>query len=194
MAEGVREATASHVREVLRRHGVGGLPAADRLSLLRYVARDACHADLQGLPLLPRADGTFVAFGTASDIVYVDTSDCPRELLPGLAESFLPSDLEPGLDSLLRGIAKAGLFSNLVVLDPAVTAHTLRLALPSTWTSQSSTPVTWYPLKAPRSPQSPGSQPCGNSWLTTWKTWALWRASLSSLCLHWMPPASVWLH
>ncbi|XP_063206161.1 sacsin-like isoform X1 [Chroicocephalus ridibundus] len=155
MAEGVREATAGHVREVLRRHGDAGLPAADRLSLLRYVAGDGCHADLRGLPLLPRANGTFVAFGTASDIVYVDTSDCPRELLPGLAGSFLPSDLEPGLDSLLRGIAKAGLFPNLVVLDPAVTAQTLRLALPSTWTSQSSTPVTWYPAEGP--PQPPAS-------------------------------------
>ncbi|XP_010131961.1 PREDICTED: sacsin-like [Buceros rhinoceros silvestris] len=48
------------------------------------------------------------------DTVYVDTSDCPRELLPGLAETFLPSDLEPGLDSLLRGIAKAGLGCSVV--------------------------------------------------------------------------------
>ncbi|PKU41581.1 sacsin-like [Limosa lapponica baueri] len=141
MAEGMREATAGHVREVLRRHGAAALPAADRLSLLRYVAGDGCHAELQGLPLLPRADGTFVAFGTASDTVYVDTSNCPRELLPGLAGSFLPSDLEPGLDSLLRGVAKAGLFPNMVLLDPAVTAQTLRLALPSTWTSLSSSPA-----------------------------------------------------
>lgn len=78
MAEGVREATSGHVREVLRHHGAAGLSAADRLSLLRYVAGDGCHAELRGLPLLPRADGTFVAFGTASAIVYVDTSDCPR--------------------------------------------------------------------------------------------------------------------
>ncbi|XP_014793080.1 PREDICTED: sacsin-like isoform X1 [Calidris pugnax] len=155
MAEGVREATAGHVREVLRRYGAAGLLAADRLSLLHFVAGDGCHAELQGLPLLPRADGTFVAFGTATDIVYVDTSDCPRELLPGLARSFLPSDLEPGLDSLLRGIAKAGLFPNLVLLDPAMTAQTLRLALPSTWTSLSSTPVTWCPAEGP--PQPPAS-------------------------------------
>ncbi|XP_075577490.1 sacsin-like [Pelecanus crispus] len=155
MPEGVREATARHVREVLRRHGARDLSAADRLSLLRYVAGDGCHAELRGLPLLPRADGTFVAFGTASAVVYVDTSDCPRELLPGLAGSFLPSDLEPGLDSLLRGIAKAGLFPNLILLDPAVTAQTLRLALPPTWTSQSSTPVTWYPAQGP--PEPPAS-------------------------------------
>ncbi|XP_009952840.1 PREDICTED: sacsin-like, partial [Leptosomus discolor] len=88
-------------------------------------------------------------------MVYVDTSDCPRELLPGLAGSFLPSDLEPGLDSLLRGIAKAGLFPNLVLLDPAMTAQTLRLALPPTWMSQSSMPVTWYPAQGP--PQPPAS-------------------------------------
>ncbi|XP_076208010.1 sacsin-like [Aptenodytes patagonicus] len=155
MVEGVREATAGHVREVLRRHGAVGLPAADRLSLLHYVAGDGCYAELQGLPLLPCADGTFVAFGTVSTIVYVDTSDCPRELLPGLAGSFLPSDLEPGLDNLLRGIAKAGLFPNLVLLDPDVTAKTLRLALPPTWTSQSSTPVTWCPAQGP--PQPPAS-------------------------------------
>ncbi|XP_050763101.1 sacsin-like [Gymnogyps californianus] len=155
MAEGVQEATSGHVREVLRRHGATGLSAADRLSLLRYVAGDGCHAELRGLPLLPRADGTFVAFGTASAIVYMDTSDCPRELLPGLAGSFLPSDLEPGLDSLLRGIAKAGLFPNLVLLDPTVTAQTLRLALPPTWMSQSSTPVTWCPAQGP--PQPPAS-------------------------------------
>ncbi|XP_009327641.1 PREDICTED: sacsin-like [Pygoscelis adeliae] len=155
MVEGVREATAGHVREVLRRHGAVGLPAADRLSLLRYVAGDGCHAELQGLPLLPCADGTFVAFGNVSAIVYVDTSDCPRELLPGLAGSFLPSDLEPGLDNLLRGIAKAGLFPNLVLLDPDVTAQTLRLALPPTWTSQSSTPVTWCPAQG--LPQPPAS-------------------------------------
>ncbi|XP_075022343.1 sacsin-like [Calonectris borealis] len=155
MAEGVREATAGHVRDVLRHHGAVDLPATDRLSLLRYVAGDGCHAELRGLPLLPRADGTFVAFGTASAVVYVDTSDCPRELLPGLAGSFLPLDLEPGLDSLLRGIAKAGLFPNLVLLDPAVTAQTLRLALPPTWTSQPSTPVTWCPAQG--TPQPPAS-------------------------------------
>lgn len=155
MAQGMREATAGHVREVLRSHGAVGIPDADRLALLRYVAGDGCHAELRGLPLLPRADGTFTAFGTASDIVYVDTCDCPRELLPSLAGSFLPSDLEPGLDSLLRGIAKAGLFPNLVLLDPAVTAQTLRLALPLAWTSQSSTPVTWYPAQGP--PQPPAS-------------------------------------
>ncbi|XP_074744168.1 sacsin-like isoform X1 [Strix uralensis] len=155
MVEGVREATAGHVREVLRRHGTVGFPATDQLSLLRYVAGDGRHAELRGLPLLPRADGTFVAFGTESAIVYVDTSDCPRELLPGLTGSFLPSDLEPGLDSLLRGIAKAGLFPNLVLLDPTVTAQTLRLALPPAWTSQSSTPVTWCPARGP--PQPPAS-------------------------------------
>ncbi|XP_071429002.1 sacsin-like [Pithys albifrons albifrons] len=155
MPKGVQEATARHVREVLRCHGAIDLPAADRLSLLRYVAGDGCHAELQGLPLLPRADGTFVAFGTSSAIVYVDTPDCPRELLPGLAGSFLPSDLELGLDNLLRGIAKAGLFLNLVLLDPAVTAQTLRLALPPTWTSQSSTPVIWCPAQGP--PQPPAS-------------------------------------
>ncbi|XP_040465497.1 sacsin-like [Falco naumanni] len=155
MAEGVREATAGHVREVLRHREAVDLPATDRLSLLRYVAGDGHHAELQGLPLLPRADGTFVTFGTASATVYVDTSICPRQLLPGLAGSFLPSDLEPGLDSLLRGIAKAGLFSNLVLLNPAVTAQTLRLALPPTWTSQSSTPVTWCPAQGP--PQPPAS-------------------------------------
>ncbi|KAM4891364.1 sacsin-like [Sylvia borin] len=155
MPKGLQEATAGHVREVLRHHGAAELPAADRLSLLRYVAEDGCHAELRGLPLLPRADGTFVAFGTASGIVYVDTPDCPRELLPGLAGSFLPSDLEPGLDSLLRDIAKEGLFPNLVLLDPAMTVQTLRLALPPTWTSQSSTMVTWCPAQGP--PQPPAS-------------------------------------
>ncbi|OWK50357.1 Sacsin [Lonchura striata] len=155
MPKGLREATAGCVREVLRHHGAAELPAAGRLCLLRYVAGDGCHAELRGLPLLPRADGTFVAFGTVSAVVYVDTSDCPRELLPGLAGSFLPSDLEPDLDSLLRGIAKEGLFPNLVLLDPAVTVQTLRLALPPTWTSQSSTPVTWCPAQGP--PQPPAS-------------------------------------
>ncbi|XP_053937570.1 sacsin-like [Cuculus canorus] len=155
MAEGVREATAGHVREVLRRHEAIGLPAAERLTLLHYVARDGRHAELWGLPLLPRADGTFVAFGTASAMVYVDTADCPRELLPGLAGSFLPSDLDPGLDSLLRDIAKAGLFPNLVLLDPTVTIQMLCLALPCTWISKSSTPVTWCPAQGP--PQPPGS-------------------------------------
>ncbi|XP_063260788.1 sacsin-like [Prinia subflava] len=153
--KGLREATAEHVREALRHHGAAELPAAGRLSLLRYVAGDGGHAELRGLPLLPRADGTFVAFGTVSAIVYVDTPDCPRELLPGLAGSFIPSDLEPGLDSLLRGIAKEGLFPNLVLLDPAVTVQTLRSALPPTWTSQSSTPVTWCPAQGP--PQPPAS-------------------------------------
>lgn len=78
MPKGLQEATVGHVREVLRRHGAAELPAAGRLCLLRYVAGDGCHAELWGLPLLPRADGTFVAFGTASAVVYVDTSDCPR--------------------------------------------------------------------------------------------------------------------
>ncbi|KAM4649660.1 sacsin-like isoform 2-T2 [Amazona ochrocephala] len=48
-----------------------------------------------------------------------------------------------------------GLFPNLVLLDPAVTARTLRLALPPAWVSQSSTPVTWYLDQGP--PQPPAS-------------------------------------
>ncbi|XP_025926560.1 sacsin-like [Apteryx rowi] len=155
LAKGPQEATAGHVREVLRCHGDMGLPASDRLCLLRYVAGDGHYAKLQDLPLLPRADGTFVAFGNTAATVYVDTHDCPRVLLPGLAGSFLPSNLEPALDNLLRGIAKEGLFPNLVLLDPAMTARTLRSALPPTWTSQSSSLVTWCPVQGPPQPPAP---------------------------------------
>lgn len=48
-----------------------------------------------------------------------------------------------------------GLFPNLVLLDPALTVQTLHLALPPTWTSQSSTPVTWCPAQG--LPQPPAS-------------------------------------
>ncbi|XP_068768241.1 sacsin-like isoform X2 [Struthio camelus] len=155
LAKGLQEATAGHVREVLRCHGDAGLLASDRLCLLRYVAADGCYAKLQGLPLLPRADGTFVAFGNVAATVYVDTSDCPRVLLPGLAGLFLPPNLEPALDNLLQDIAKAGLFPNLVLLDPAMTARTLHSALPPTWTSQSSSLVTWCPAHGPPQPPAP---------------------------------------
>uniref|UniRef100_A0A8C5IQ39 Sacsin/Nov domain-containing protein n=1 Tax=Junco hyemalis TaxID=40217 RepID=A0A8C5IQ39_JUNHY len=102
MPKGLREATAGHVREVLRRHGAAALPAAGRLSLLRYVAGDGCHAGLRGLPLLPQNCSPLPLCSPSTSVCH------HRELLPGLAGSFLPSDLEPGLDSLLRGIAKKG--------------------------------------------------------------------------------------
>ncbi|XP_010224111.1 PREDICTED: sacsin-like [Tinamus guttatus] len=155
LTKGPQEASADHVREVLRSRGDMELLASDRLCLLRYVTGDRNYAKLQGLPLLPRADGAFVAFGSAAATVYVDTSDCPRMLLPGLSGSFLPSNLEPALDNLLRSIAKAGLFPNLVLLDPAMTARTLRSALPETWTLQSSSLVSWCPAQGP--PQPPAS-------------------------------------
>ncbi|KAM8797978.1 sacsin-like [Eudromia elegans] len=155
LSNNLQEASAEHVREVLRSRGDMTLLASDRLCLLRYVTKDRNYAKLQGLPLLPRADGTFVAFGNAATPVYVDTSHCPRVLLPGLSGSFLPSNLEPALDNLLRSIAKAGLFPNLVLLDPATTVRTLRSALPPTWTSQSSSLVSWSPAEDP--PQPPAS-------------------------------------
>uniref|UniRef100_K7FUZ6 HEPN domain-containing protein n=1 Tax=Pelodiscus sinensis TaxID=13735 RepID=K7FUZ6_PELSI len=78
-----------------------------------------------------------------------------RTLLPGLAESFLPEDLSPGLLSHLHQMAAQGKWRptvNLVSLDPAVIKEKLKDALPAAWFKSSSAHIRWSPGGHPRQP------------------------------------------
>ncbi|XP_060112712.1 sacsin-like [Heteronotia binoei] len=150
----VQEATAGFMRETLRKavHIWSEISVLEKLLLLEYVAGDRCYRALKGLPLVPMANGHFASFGDSAQIVFVETCNFPRILLPGLAHQFLPKDLNPELLKHLQAIAQQGLFGNLVALDQCVVEQNIRAALPKDWVSSDSTPVVWCPKKNLKQP------------------------------------------
>ena len=73
---------------------------ANKKALLKYCLSDQQYNDLQGIFLLPTANGSFVVFQTRhsyySSPVYLCSSDCPRYLLPNMDASLVEvtGDLE----------------------------------------------------------------------------------------------------
>ncbi|XP_048373918.1 sacsin-like [Sphaerodactylus townsendi] len=151
---GVREATAGFVREVLQKadHMWSQMSDLEKLLLLEYMVGDGCYPALKGLPLIPLANGHFARFGDSAEIVFVESCNFPRILLPGLAHQFLPQDLNPELLKHLQAIVDQGLFGNLVTLNCHVIEQNIWAALPKDWDRSNSTPVTWCPKETPKQP------------------------------------------
>ncbi|XP_044303815.1 sacsin-like isoform X1 [Varanus komodoensis] len=150
----VREATAQFVRKTLR-HSEGTwcrLSVSEKHLLLEYLTGDEHYQELEGLPLLPTASGHFTCFGGSGETVFVENHHFPRILLPGLAQQFLPKDLNPKLLKHLQAIAEKMIFGNLVSLDRSVIEQNLRRSLPTDWVSSSSGHVAWRPQKYPQQP------------------------------------------
>ncbi|XP_077170613.1 sacsin-like [Paroedura picta] len=169
----VQEATAGFVRETLRKaiDIWSEISNPEKLLLLEYVAGDGCYQALKDLPLVPMASGRFASFGDSAEVVFVESCSFPRILLPGLADQFLPEDLDPELLKPLQAIAQEKLFRNLVALDRCAVEQNIRAALPQDWVSCHSTPVAWCPKEILQQPPL--------EWLATF--WAFLNGHTSSL-------------
>ncbi len=87
---------------------IDSLSYQQRLSVLRYTLKDECFHQLDGIPLLPLADGTMASFCKGGTPVYLPTVDCPRELFPRLDFCLIASDLDDLLMTKLARLAEEG--------------------------------------------------------------------------------------
>ncbi|XP_068097871.1 sacsin-like [Hyperolius riggenbachi] len=114
-------------------------------SILKYIISDGQYTELLNLQLVPLADGSFTSFQNAEDsMIYIDSEDFPRVLLPGLAHRFIPEDLPADLRLFFTDLGKAKTFKNLVCLNEDVVCRRLREALPGSWLLCPDK-VTWCP-------------------------------------------------
>ena len=76
--------------------------------LLSYILKDEDFGDLEGITLLPLANGDFATFHLRSAAVYIPTDGCPRILLPGLESCLLSEELSDKLQNRLTKVARTG--------------------------------------------------------------------------------------
>ena len=80
-ARPLTQVTPAWTRQVLRKAGLGGAGAPERLHLLEFVLSDQAYGELLGLELLPLQSGAFVPFSSSTcdqDVVYIASEEHPR--------------------------------------------------------------------------------------------------------------------
>ena len=114
----------------------------DKLELLRYCLSDNAYGDMQGLALLPLANGAFTSFGNQyfSNSVYLCTGQCPCYLLPNLEGELIDNGIEREIYMKLKAIADGG-YTNLKVLTVNTVASLLPRAMPQEWQYQNCVPL-----------------------------------------------------
>ncbi len=104
--------TPNLVRRTIQQHPsiIGSLSNQQRLCVLIYILQDEdeCFHQLEGITLLPLADGTMASFRKGATPVYLPNLDCPRELFPGLEFCLIAGDLDDLLMAKLARLAEDG--------------------------------------------------------------------------------------
>ena len=153
--------TPAYLRSLLKKKAKGSwkatnTPREKKLKLLEFSLVDKNLQDMQGVPLLPLADGGFVDFRSLqyyrdpNAAVYVSSATHPRSLFHNMERKFLESeDQSPAL----RYLSEAAFdFSNpnivhplqLVKLNATIAVNLLRQMLPSGWSGGDHL-VSWSP-------------------------------------------------
>ena len=107
--ESVSEVSPEFVRDNLRASpdSYASISCQDKKELLSYCLSDDYYSDLEGLKLLPLANGTFVKFEEFGDRVSVCTSECPRELLPNFDHKLVDLTTESDLNAKVEQVAQS---------------------------------------------------------------------------------------
>ncbi|ELT96105.1 hypothetical protein CAPTEDRAFT_195081 [Capitella teleta] len=130
-----------------------------KLQLLRYFLKLTRYDLLDGLELLPMANGGFSCIYAnprkAEHHVYIACSKEVQELFPGMEDDFVDHELDADLQEMLQQASKRG-YTQIKVVDNSVLGDLLREAVPKDW--MQGQVVTW-------APGSPGQPP--HSWLTS---------------------------
>ena len=84
-------ATISDIKYFLKHESATDLLNRDeKLQILVYILQDRNYSDLEGIPLLPLADGSFTNFGSNSANAYINFERCDIAcLLPGMQRRFV---------------------------------------------------------------------------------------------------------
>ena len=154
----VNEVSPSLLRRTLRRHsGVYMcLPAEDKHELLLYCLSDEQYEDLNGLKLLPLANGVFHSFYSgysAAQACYVCSDQHPHSLLPNLDDHIVDlSGIHEDLHTELLSVASSGK-TQLQQLDAMSVSKLLPLCMPGIWkhlnvvsVSESDFPWQWFKI------------------------------------------------
>ena len=159
---GIQTVTPAVVRNLLRKGAKGSWTLAnmskeEKLKLLDYILIDNQRHDLEGISLLPKADGSFVKFrrpDAESFRVYVPTSEQHRALLPNFDRSLLDSNVQPATYQKLVSLANDSWNSfQLTVLNQSHLQKLLWKVIPEEWVRGGNT-LAWYPGRKSHPPKS----------------------------------------
>ncbi len=114
------------------------IDAHEKHELLRYCLEDANYSDLQGLVLLPRADGNFAKFeevGLYTQHYYICNEEYPQALLPHMSKQLVNVQKQDSdLHSKLLAVASSK-ETQILNLDVQAVARLLPENFPSEWRS-----------------------------------------------------------
>ncbi|XP_074631900.1 sacsin-like [Acropora palmata] len=173
-----RAITPAYLRNLLKQKRKGSwdvetLPKEKKLCLLEYVLEDRNLQDLEGVPLLPLANGKFVQFRPLqynhdpSTAVYVSSTRYSHSLLPNMENKFLADNVSSTVLQYLSSIASDGRNLQarypvqLVKINRDVAIKLIREILPPEW-SGSNHFVYWSPGQNGHPPEA---------WLTSVWSW-----------------------
>ena len=157
----VHSITPAYLRSLLKKKAKGtwkvtNTPRKKKLKLLEFSLVDKNLQDMQGVPLLPLADGNFVDFRSLqynrdpNAAVYVSSATHPRSLFHNMESKFLDSEDQ---SSALKYLSEAAsdvsnpnnvLPLQLVKLNKTIAVNLLRQMLPSGWSGGDHL-VSWSP-------------------------------------------------
>ena len=153
--------TPAFLRILLKKKNKGAwkvtsMPREKKLVLLEFALEDKNLNDMQGVPLLPLADGSFVDFRSLqysrnpNAAVYVSSTTHPRSIFYNMDNKFLDNNVQSPVITYLTRFASDA--SNpqiiqplqLVKLNQTIALSLLRQMLPSEW-SKADHLVSWHP-------------------------------------------------
>ena len=132
--------TPSLTRGLIRIHSSSymNIDAHSKCELLRYCLTDGNYSDLQGLFLLPLADGRFEQFTSGSLHSssnyrrYLCSTDCSQELLPNISDRLVDVQNDSDLQNKLQAVATCKI-TQLRNLDTQTVAQLLPDCFPGEW-------------------------------------------------------------
>lgn len=152
--------TPAYLRNLLKKKqkgswNIASTPKMKRLKLLEYVLQDKNLNDMQGVPLLPLANGNFVEFRSLqynrepSAAVYVPSPTHSRSLFYNMESRFLDDSVHsPALHYLSQVAADTNFQTShsvqLVRINQTIAVKLVRQILPKEWSGANHL-VFWYP-------------------------------------------------
>ena len=170
MAWPTQSITPTYLRSLLKKKRKGSwditnVPKKKKINLLEYVVQDKNLKDLQGVPLLPLANGSFVEFRSLqynrepSAALYVSSTRYSRSLFHNMGGKFLDDSIQsPALEYLSKAASDVKNVQTtfpvqLFKLNKTVVLNLLRQMLPAEWTRADQF-VCWYPGQNGHPPES----------------------------------------
>ena len=161
--------TPAFLRALLKKKEKGvwkitNVPKEKKLLLLEFALADKNLDDMQGVPLLPLADGSFVDFRSIqynrepAAAVYVSSTSNPRSIFHNMDNKFLDDNVQT---PAIKYLSKVATDANnpdtiepvqLVKLNQTIAVKVLREMLPSEWSGGNHS-VPWYPGKNGHPPE-----------------------------------------